>query len=149
MKNAIMQVTYFLIGSVFNMLYYCHVIAYWEKMTLYKKFSNNQRSNAIDGSVKKFQLKLELFKNFLSPKQRSACRKLFSPPRDESFLHLWNKNFRTEIYRIFAFQVLWECSSWKSRNDAVEMIFLTPTKKIFLAMLREYVFYNFEWVEVR
>ena len=32
MKNAIMQVIYFLNGSVVNMLFYCHVITYWEKV---------------------------------------------------------------------------------------------------------------------
>ena len=44
------------------------------------------------------------------------------------------KYFLTEIYRniqTFAFQVLRECSSWAFRNGAVQMFFLTPTKKMF------------------
>ena len=61
------------------------------------------------------------------------------------------RNFWTEIYRnmqIFAFQVLQEHSSWASKNGAVQMFFLIPTRKIFLAVLQEYVFYNVDWVEV-
>ena len=40
-KNAIMQVTYFLIGLMFSLLFYCHNILYWEKVTSYEKFSYN------------------------------------------------------------------------------------------------------------
>ena len=40
-KNAIMQVTYFLNSPMFNLLFYCHVILYWEKVTSYEKFSHN------------------------------------------------------------------------------------------------------------
>ena len=40
MKNAIMQVTYFLNGPLFNLLFYCHIILYWEKVTFYEKFSH-------------------------------------------------------------------------------------------------------------
>ena len=44
----------------------------------------------------------------------------------------------------FAFQVLEESSSWESRNGAVQMFFLTPTRNMFFAVLQEYVFYNVE-----
>ena len=40
-KNAIMQVTYFLNGPMFNLLFYCHIILYWEKVTSFEKFSQN------------------------------------------------------------------------------------------------------------
>ena len=33
MKNAIMQVTYILNGSMISLLFYCHIIFYWEKVT--------------------------------------------------------------------------------------------------------------------
>ena len=33
MKNPIIQVTYFLNGPMFNLLFYCHIIFYWEKVT--------------------------------------------------------------------------------------------------------------------
>ena len=33
MKNAIIQVKYFLNGSMLDMLFYCHIITYWEKVT--------------------------------------------------------------------------------------------------------------------
>ena len=51
-------------------------------------------------------------------------------PPDRSLLRLWKKNFLTDIYRniqIFPFKVLLECSSWASRNGAVQMFFLTPS----------------------
>ena len=47
-----------------------------------------------------------------------------SPNQVKILLRLWNKNFVTEIYRniqTFAFNVLQECSSWASRNDAVQI----------------------------
>ena len=39
-KNAIMQVTYFLKDPMFNLLLYCPIILYWEKVTC-EKFSHN------------------------------------------------------------------------------------------------------------
>ena len=58
-KNAIMQMTFFLNGPVFNLLFYCQIILYWEKVTSDEKFNLNsklhgkfQRFNAIDGSIK-------------------------------------------------------------------------------------------------
>ena len=52
------NVTYFLNGPVFNLLFYCHIVLYWEKVTSHDKFNNKsklyekyQRFNAIDGSV--------------------------------------------------------------------------------------------------
>ena len=55
MKNAIMQVTYFLNEPMVNLLFYCHIIM-WNldtvlllKSELPGKF---QRFNAIDGSIK-------------------------------------------------------------------------------------------------
>ena len=59
----------------------------------------------------------------------------------------------------FAFQVLWECSSWVSRNVTVQILFLTPTRNIAagkfvklirsLAVLCEYIFGNVDWIEAR
>ena len=78
-------------------------------------------------------------KIFTKPKQRAALRKLFSlpptnPPPNKILLRLWNKNFLTDIYRniqTFAFKVLQECSSWASRNGAVQLFFLTPNRNMF------------------
>ena len=39
-NNAIMQVT-LIEWPRFNLLFYCHIILYWEKMTSYEKFSHN------------------------------------------------------------------------------------------------------------
>ena len=65
------------------------------------------------------------------------------PPPDKTFLCIWNKYFLTEVYsnrQTFDFQMLWECSSWASRNGAVQKYFLTPTRNLFLAVLQEYIF---------
>ena len=86
-------------------------------------------------NFQKFQLKRQILKHFTSPKQRFAGKKLFSPTTDKTFLCLWNKNIRADIYRNiqkFAFQILWECTSWASRNCAVQMFILTPTQSIIL-----------------
>ena len=40
-KNAIMQATYFLYDPKLNLLFYCHIISYREKVTPYEKFSHN------------------------------------------------------------------------------------------------------------
>ena len=40
-KIAIMQVTYFLNGPIFNLLFCCHIILYWKKLTSYESFSHN------------------------------------------------------------------------------------------------------------
>ena len=58
-----MQLTYFLNSLMFNLLFYCHIILYWEKVNslrnlarilpLKSKLSGKfQRFNAIDGSIK-------------------------------------------------------------------------------------------------
>ena len=42
-KHAIMQVAYFLDGPMFNLLFFCHIVSYWEKVTVisYEKYSYN------------------------------------------------------------------------------------------------------------
>ena len=115
----------------------------------------------------KISIKIKIFKYFMRLIQRAAFRKLFGPLPHKSFLRhwKWNKNFLTKIYRIMnydimtlAFQVLRECSSWPSKNVAVQRFFMTPARNMFagklvkwvkfFAVLREFIFYNFEWVEV-
>ena len=41
MKNAIMQVTYFLHGFMIDLLFICHITLYQEKMTSYEKFNHS------------------------------------------------------------------------------------------------------------
>ena len=67
----------------------------------------------------------------MSPKQRDALRKLFNLPPNKSFLLPWNKNFLTEIYRNIQI-VLQECSSWASRNGAVQVFFPDKQPETFL-----------------
>ena len=116
-------------------------------------------------NFQKFQLKWKVVKKFhKSQTANPALRKLFSLPpthlsADKILLPLWNKYFLAEIYRniqAFALKVLQECSSWASRNVPVQMFFLTPNRNIFageferfLAVLREHIIFNVNWVEVR
>ena len=69
----------------------------------------------------------------MSHKQQAALRRLFTLPPDKNLLRLSNKNFISEIYRniqTFAFQVHQECSSWVSRNGAVQIFSLHQPKTI-------------------
>ena len=67
----------------------------------------------------------------------------------------------TEIYRkiqTFTFKVFQECGSWASRNDAVQILFLTPNRNIFagrfvkservLAVLLEQFVVNVKLVDI-
>ena len=40
-KNVIMQVTYFLNDSVLNIMFYCHVITYWQRVPPLEKFNRS------------------------------------------------------------------------------------------------------------
>ena len=67
----------------------------------------------------------------------NRLKEIIQPPLtqpDKILLRLWNKNFLKDIDRyliqIFAFKVLQEYSSWVSRNGAVQMFFLTPTRNM-------------------
>ena len=89
-------------------------------------------------------------------------RKSFSPhQQNKNFLCLCNKNFLMETCRniyTLAFHVLWKCSFWVHRNDAVQVFYLTQTRDgfpgkfvkgvRFLAVLLEYIFYNVQWGKV-
>ena len=61
----------------------------------------------------KISIKIKDFKTFFA-----------TPSPEKSFLRLCDKYFLKEFYRNiqkFAFQVLQECSSWASRNGAVQI----------------------------
>ena len=101
-----------------------------------------KRFHAVYGSIKmlktaefpKNSIKMKNFKIFYEPQTASRLRKLFRFPLHKSFFTIWKKEFLAEIYRnteTFAFQVFQECSSWVSRNGAVQMFSLIPTRKMF------------------
>ena len=72
------------------------------------------------------------FKIFDETQTANRLEKIIQP--DKSFLGLQNKNVLTEIYRniqTFAFQVLRKSNYLGSRNGAVQMVFLTPTRNMF------------------
>ena len=62
MKNTMMHVTYFANGPMIILLFYCHIVLYWEKITSCDEFSHSltlevqigkfKRFNAIDGNIK-------------------------------------------------------------------------------------------------
>ena len=96
----------------------------------------------------------------------SRLKEIFQPPPthpspDKILLCLWNKNIIKETYRkmqAFTFKVFQECGSWASRNDAVQMLFLTPNRNMLagkiiksdrvLAVLLEQFIVNVKLVEV-
>ena len=102
------------------------------KSKLSQKF---QRFNTLD----RFSIKMKNCKTLYKVQTASCLKEIFQPPPtdpspDKILLRLWNKNFITEIYRniqAFTFKVFQECGSWASRNDAVQMLFLTPNRNMF------------------
>ena len=115
-------------------------------------------------NFRKFNLKWKIVKHFTRPNQRAILLKLFSilqthPQPKKFLLCLWNKNFLTELYRntqTSTFKVLEECSSWTSRNEAVEMFFLTPNTntvsgefvKSQVSCVAGDIIFNVKWVDV-
>ena len=123
------------------------------KAKLPEKF---QHFSAIDGSIKMLNYS-RISKNF-----NVKSFKIFYEAQAVSYLKeviqtTTSKKLLTEIYRItqtFAFPVFRECSSWASRNGAVQIYFSDTNQKHicwkickvsgFLAVLREYIFENVE-----
>ena len=100
-------------------------------------------------------IKMIILKHFTSLKQRDSWRKLFSPHQIKASYVSGVNILLTAVYRntqTFDFQMLRECSTWMSRNGAVEMFFsffVTPTRNVFLDVFQEYIFCNVEWIEAR
>ena len=99
------------------------------KSKLSEKF---QRFNILD----RFSIKMKNCKTLYEVQTTSRLKEIFQPlpthpSPDKILLCLWNKNFITEIYRkiqAFTFKVFQE---WVSRNDAAQMLFLTPNRNMF------------------
>ena len=100
----------------------------------FKLSGNFQCFNAIDGNIEMLKTRYEV---------QTACRrKEIIQPSPTPIL-----------------PVLQECSSSMSRNDAMQIIFLTPNRNMFagkfvkwgrlLIELREHIVFNVNWVEVR
>ena len=106
------------------------------------------------------------------PYETYSVSPILSPPPhththtpDKTLLRLGNKELNRniqELYRniqTFAFKVLQECSSWASRNDVVQIFFLTPHRRMFagkflkserfLVVFLEHIIFNVKWVKVR
>ena len=111
-SGTVMQVTCFLIGPMFNLLFYCHMIErkwflweIYEKKFLWEKYRNTKKY----WNFEKFQLKWKIVKHFTRAKQQATLRKLFSLPQPpyhqiKSCYGFETKLFLeryTEIYRHF------------------------------------------------
>ena len=154
-----MQVTHFLNGPMLNLLFYCHIILYWEKVTSYKKFSHNltlKVQNCLENfsvlmlqvelwkcwnkfNFQRFQLKWKIVKNFPTPKQQATLRKLFSQPfpnptpsRQYLTTSLEEKFSYGNIQKYIGicFQSASRMRSWTSRNYALQMFFLKPNRNM-------------------
>ena len=106
-----------------------------------------QRFNAMNRSIEmlkiiqfsKSSIKMKNFKTFCKVQTVNRLKKFIQSsaiplPPDKTLLCLGNKVFFKEIYgniQTFTFKVLQECSSWVSRNDAVQIFFLTPHRNMF------------------
>ena len=116
--------------------------------------------------IPKISVKMRTCKTFYRVQTVIALKEILQsppnpPPPDLILLNLWNKNFLMGIYRniqTFAFNVLQECSSWASRNSAVQIFFIYTKqkhagkfvkRKRVLAVFREHIVFNVKWVEVR
>ena len=90
----------------------------------------------------KFQLKWKC-KLFYEPQTARRLRKLFNLPPDKKLLtSLEQFFFLTEFYtnkQTCALQILRECSSWASRNGAVQIFLLTSTRNIVARTFVKYV----------
>ena len=98
-------------------------------------------------------LKWKILKHFTRPKQWAAFRKLFNPPPDKSFLRIY-----TRIYRHLPSQCFENAVLGCLETVQCKFFFDTNPKHVcwkickvsgFSAVLRNYTFYNVEWVEVR
>ena len=108
----------------------------------------------------KTSIKMKYYQTFHEVQTASALRKLFNPPPDKSFLHLWRKKFLQKLTGIHRHR-LSKClkNAALRRKEMVQyLFFLTPTRNMFsvkfvkwvrfLAVFVEYTFYNIEWVKV-
>ena len=130
-----------------------------------------QRFNAINRSIEmlkivefsKISIKIKNCKTFCKAQTANRLKKFIqSPPHQNKPYYVSETNFFKETFRniqTFAFKVLQECSSWVSRNGAVQMFFLTPNRNMFagkfvnwesfLAVFWEHIIFNFKRVEIR
>ena len=121
-----------------------------------------QRFNAIDGNIEMLK-NIWISKNFSwNEKYQNILRIPNSEPLQKHYStsHQIKASWVSETKKflrryagiqIFDFQVLQKFSSLASKNGTMQMLFVTPMElkyRRFLAVLREYIFYNVQWVEV-
>ena len=111
-------------------------------MTSYERFNHKsklygqfQRFNAIDGSVEMLKngrvlIKMKNCKTFYEAQTASRPKGNYSPPHQIKSYYVSGTKIFLWRYTTFAFKVIQECRSWASRNDAVQMFFLTPNRKM-------------------
>ena len=118
-------------------------------------------------SKPKISMKMKHRKTFYEAQTASRIWEVIAPlphpchQPDKILLRLCNKNSIMEMYRnmhTFIFKVLEECSSWASRNDAVQMFYLAPKSKMlagkfvkwerFLVALWKHDIFNVKLVDI-
>ena len=160
MKNAINQVAYFLNGPMFSLLFYCHIILYWQKLTSYEKFSHNLTLEVqIVWKISVFYTingNIEMLQNSYEVQTVNHLKEIIQPYpfhilSDKISLHLWNKNFLREIYRniqVSAFKK-WCCANNFFGTKQKHVCSKTcEVRNIFVAF-REHIIFNVKSVEVR
>ena len=121
-----MQVTFFLNCPMFNLLFYCNIILYWQKVTFYDKFSHNLTlevqilwknchfTSAISKCWKivefpKILIKMENFKTRYEAQTASRLKEsiypLSHPPSqpDKILLRFWNAHTSLEKMYIYIY----------------------------------------------
>ena len=136
-KNTITQSTYFLNGPMFNLLFYCNIISYWEKVTPHEKFSQNLTLEEVSKCWKiveftKISVKMKNCKTFYKAQKSSRLNKIIQLLPNP--LHQINlaTSFLTEIYRnkrTFAFKVLQECSFVRQETVKCKCFFSDTKEK--------------------
>ena len=121
-KLPLWKMTYSLNGPVINLLFYCHIVLYWEKVTSYDKFSHRLILEDQIGEFHYLNLLMKVSKcwkkmNFQEFQLTWKIWKHYTKPtasQHKSLLRLWNKSLYRKIHRntqTFAFQELRECNS--------------------------------------
>ena len=173
MKSAITQVTYLLNDPMVSLYSYHFMLRksyfFWEilfKTNCLQHFNVLMLLMEVSKCWKikvfsKISIKIKNSKTVYEAQTASCFKGSTQPLPDRKLLTSLKQNFSDGDQECadICFPTCKQCSSWVSRNGAVQIIFLTPTRNIFagkfvkwvrvLAALQEYNFYNIEWVEVR
>ena len=124
-KNAIIQVTHVLNGPMFNLLFYWHIISYWEKGTSHEKCSHNLTLEV--------QILLRLWTKV------SLCR------HTEIYRHLLSKGFK---YAILKRQEMVHCNFFIWHQTKKSLLENLYREAGFWLCSGKHIIFNIKWFEV-